>query len=377
MEKFYAVAKKSGRNELNLFGEIGGGFFSEGFDETAVAEMFKDIDDSMPLDVFINSVGGDVYGAMAIKSIIERHPQDVTIHVNGLAASAATLITCADNARCIVNKGSLFMVHEPRSQIFGPPAKIRQGLETKKKCAQSMADIYCAKTGKNHEEIAKIMQDETWLTAEEAVALGFADEVGTSRVSASLSDDRKFLAIGGRTFDLKDLPVNSKLENYLMTAKGDQNKELETKPEAQVQEKPQAQVTKEESEAQKPQALNAQGVMAAYPDQVKELIALAVAKERERIKAISELDDGMHKDIIFKAQFEEPITPEACAMNLIKAQKERAHNVGKKLLADGQELASALADVQGANSSLVKSEAEARQAVVNDVQATMKHILGY
>ena len=367
MREFYAVTKTAEKNELNLFGSIGTGWFDESFDERQVAKMFKDIDASLSLDVIINSNGGAVSSAIAIKSMLERHPKAVTVYVSGLAASAATLITSATNAKCVMQKGSLMMVHDPRSYMFGPPAQIKKNLEALEKCAQSMRDVYCAKTGKSGEEIAKIMEDETWMTADEAVTLGFADEVNDSEpVTAALSADKQFLAIGGLSFNLKDLPINAKLEEYLsMSTKNKQTLE----PAAN---------TGDQGDPQGISPMTAQALASAYPQQVAELINAAVVKERERIKAISELDDGANHDIIVKAQFEEPLSPEACAMSILKAQRIKAASRKKNIIDDAKALAGDLGEVGGAESTLPESKDEKeRKAAVEDVHAEMKQLLGY
>lgn len=367
MTKFYAVNKTAEKNELNLFGSIGTGWFDDSFDEREVAKMFKDIDASLPLDVTINSNGGAVSSAIAIKTLIEKHPKAVTIYVSGLAASAATLITSATNAKCVIQKGSLMMVHDPRSYMFGPPSQIKKNLEALEKCAQSMRDVYCAKTGKSAEEIAKIMEDETWMTADEAVSLGFADEVNDSEpVTAALSADKHFLAIGGLSFDLKDLPINAKVEEYLSMST--QNKQT-AEPAAGAEVKTDPQITT---------TMTAQALASAYPQQVAEIVNAAVVKERERIKSIAELDDGSHHDIIVKAQFEEPLSPEACAMSILKAQRARALTAKKNLIEDASALAGDLGEIGGAAPSLPESkETQERKAAIEGVQAEMKQLLGY
>ena len=367
MREFYAVNKTAEKNELNLFGTIGASWFDDSFDEKQVAKIFKDIDASLPLDVNINSNGGAVSSAIAIKAMLEKHPKAVTIYVSGLAASAATLITSAVNAKCVMQKGSLMMVHDPRSCMFGPPSQIKKNLEALEKCAQSMRDVYCTKTGKSKEEIAKIMEEETWMTAEEAVNLGFADEVNDNEsVTAALSPDKQFLAIGGVSFDLKDLPMNAKIEEYLsMSTKNKQT--LEPAAGAEIQGDPQG-----------VSSMTAQALASAYPQQVAELINEAVIKERERIKAISELDDGSNHDIILKAQFEEPLSPEACAMSILKAQRVKVMTKKKNIVDDANALAGDLGEVGGAASTLPESKDEKeRKAAVEGVQAEMKQLLGY
>lgn len=365
MQQFYAVTNYSDRNELLLFGQIGGGFLDDGFTEQDVARMFEDVRSDLPLDVVINSIGGSIPSALAIKGMIERHPSPVTIRVSGLAASAATLITSASNARCVMNKGSLMMIHKPRCAAQGTPQEIRQTLEVLEKWSSSMEDIYCAKSHKSREEVAKIMQEETWFSADEAVAAGFADEVDSSiEAEAVLAPDKRFLAIGGRTFDLSVLPFNAKMEKKLMTIHNDQA------PEMKAEEK-----KAQEASAQSP--LTAEALLKDYPDQIAQIVAKAVAQERERIKAIADLDDGTCPEIIAAAQFAEPLSPADCALKLMKEKRQKAMNAKADLYQDGKELADALSDVQWDAKTLPHVGADVRQSAVSAVQAQMKTILGY
>lgn len=360
MKEFFAVSSDLGRNELRLFGEIGGSFFDDSFSEMDVAQMFEEINPNLPLEVSINSIGGSITSALAIKGMIERHPSAVTIRVTGLAASAATLITSAANARCIMSAGSLMMIHKPRCAVSGSPEEIKKTLAVLEKWAAAMEEIYCAKTHKSREEVAKIMQDETWYTAEEAVKAGFADEVDQfTLASASLTSDHRFLAIGGRTFDISTLN-NVQTEKLMKITNPNDGQS----PSAQIDPKAQAPLT-------------ADALLKAYPDQVAAIVKDALAKERERIQAIAELDDGSCPEIIASAMFSEPLSPEACALKVLKARRDKTQTAKTDLYQDGHALAAQLADMQFAAKTLPNDSSQERQELINGVQAAMKNILGY
>ena len=131
----------------------------------------------------------------------------------------------------------------------------------------------------------------------------------------------------------------------------------------------------QEASAQSP--LTAEALLKDYPDQIAQIVAKAVAQERERIKAIADLDDGTCPEIIAAAQFAEPLSPADCALKLMKEKRQKAMNAKADLYQDGKELADALSDVQWDAKTLPHVGADVRQSAVSAVQAQMKTILGY
>lgn len=134
---------------------------------------------STPITVRINSPGGSVTDALAIYNNLRSYPGTVTAHVDGLAASAATVVMLAADE--IVMAGhSLLMVHNPWTVAMGDAGEMRKTAAVLDKAAEGMVALYAERTGKGAEEIASIMEAETWYSAEEAVTAGFAHRVETS-----------------------------------------------------------------------------------------------------------------------------------------------------------------------------------------------------
>jgi ATP-dependent protease ClpP protease subunit len=131
------------------------------------------------IDVRVNSPGGDVFDGVAIYNALARNPAKVTVHVDGLAASIASLIAMAgDEIR--VAENAMFMVHQPWTIAIGDAPEMRRVAEALDKAWSSMLATYQRRTGRRAETITKKVADaggEWWLTAEEAVAQGFADVV--------------------------------------------------------------------------------------------------------------------------------------------------------------------------------------------------------
>jgi len=216
------INNKSEGVEVVLSGEVGT------WDVSArkIADAIEDRT-SAPLVIKINSVGGDVFEGFAIYNAIKNHQGPTTAIVEGLAASAGSLIAISADM-CIVRPASLMMLHNPHTVAAGESKDLRQSAEVLDKVRDIMVQRYKNKTGQSEESLIEMLDAETWLTPEEAVELGFADKVDYSEeqvgglhsslitkitamfktksqiVEALTSDEIKDLALG--------LDVSAKLE---------------------------------------------------------------------------------------------------------------------------------------------------------------------
>jgi ATP-dependent protease ClpP protease subunit len=167
----------AGTLELSIYGEIGENFlFGGGVGPKWVAEQLKANPDVKTIQLKISSPGGNAWDAMAIRSALAAHPARKEIDVEGLCASAATVIaTVGDVVR--MHAGSAFMIHGARAGAFGDADEHRRMSERLESLSEQAADIYAARCGQDRDEILELMAAETWFTPEEAVEYGFADEV--------------------------------------------------------------------------------------------------------------------------------------------------------------------------------------------------------
>ena len=150
--------------------------------------------------LYINSEGGDVFAAQAIYSMLRRHPARVETHVDGLAASAASLVAMAGDEICMP-LNAMLMLHSPWTFAYGNATELRNIAESLDQVRESMIAVYAQQSGKEREEIIAILEAETWYTAEEAVRAGFASMVEPEKtIAASLRDD--VLTINARQVDL-------------------------------------------------------------------------------------------------------------------------------------------------------------------------------
>lgn len=168
------------RASLRLYGPVGPDVFGDGDCITAkgVAADLERLkaDGAKALDIYLSSDGGNVTDGLAIYSQIERYPGDVTVHVDGRAVSIASVIALA-GARLVMPRASLLMIHSPWAPVVGNAAELRKRAADLEVMSATMRGIYCDASGLPPERVQQIMDEETWLTADEAKALGFADEV--------------------------------------------------------------------------------------------------------------------------------------------------------------------------------------------------------
>lgn len=174
---FFAKAKQE-EGELYIYDAIGADYWG-GVSAQQVADTLKELKGNgvKTLNIFINSPGGDVFEAMAIVNNIRRFDGDVSVMVDGLAASAATLIMmAADKKKLKCASNSMVMIHNPWGFAIGEAKDMREYADMLDKVRGQIADMYVARTGKKMEDVIAIMDAETWMTGDEAVTNGFCDE---------------------------------------------------------------------------------------------------------------------------------------------------------------------------------------------------------
>lgn len=126
--------------------------------------------------VRVNSGGGDAFEGVAVYNALKRHDARIIVDVEGLAASAASVIAMAgDEIR--VHQGAMIMIHEASTFAWGNAKDLRSSADRIEKIGVEVADIYVARSGKSKDEVLKMMADETWMGGKDAVSLGFADQV--------------------------------------------------------------------------------------------------------------------------------------------------------------------------------------------------------
>lgn len=178
---------------LRIIDAIGG----EGANAKGVMDHLDKLraDGAGDLVVSVHSPGGDAFAGIAIHDAIRAWDKGTrTVRVRGLAASAASVVAMAGDRVCL-SPNSMLMVHGPKAQIGGlfgavmSPDDLRKVQAKLEVCRATMANIYAKKTGKTVAECSKLMDQETWFTAKQAVKDGFADEVDSDEDDPEENDD--------------------------------------------------------------------------------------------------------------------------------------------------------------------------------------------
>jgi ATP-dependent protease ClpP protease subunit len=168
--------------ELMIYGEIGGGgWFSDGITASDVAASLKEIGPG-PVNVRLNSGGGDVFDGVAIHSLLARHPGVVTVYVDGLAASAASFIMLAGD-HIVGARNCFVMIHDAMTSTYGNGDTHRESADLLDKVSANIADMYSERAGEEPEFWRALMiqngENGTWYTGQEALSAGLVDELTT------------------------------------------------------------------------------------------------------------------------------------------------------------------------------------------------------
>ena len=148
------------------------------FDDEVTPALFKDELNSGEGDitVWINSPGGDCIAAAQIYNMLMDYKGNVTVKIDGIAASAASVIAMAGN-KVIVSPVSMIMIHNPATIAAGDTAEMQKAIAMLDEVKESIINAYEIKTGLSRARLSHLMDAETWMDANSAIELGFADEI--------------------------------------------------------------------------------------------------------------------------------------------------------------------------------------------------------
>lgn len=177
------VRNEGGASTLDIYDVIG----DWGLTDRDVNDTLKGLPKGTKrIDVNINSAGGDVFAGLAIYNILANHKAKVHVHINGLAASIASVIAMAGDEISIA-ENAFVMIHNPWVMAIGESNDLRKTADEMDKVKASLVKTYVARTGKDEADIIEMMDAETWLDADEAIEHGFADRmVAAKKIAAKL-----------------------------------------------------------------------------------------------------------------------------------------------------------------------------------------------
>lgn len=166
--------------ELILYGTVGDDLWGEGFTSRQVVDALAGVNREEDITVRINSGGGYVDEGVGIYSSLVAHKGKVTVMVDGIAASAASLIAMAGD-EIVMRRGSTMMIHDPSMITIGTADDHAKSIEELGVYVENFSSIYADRSGKDRDAVRADMRDEVWFTAEKAVEAGYADRVDEAR----------------------------------------------------------------------------------------------------------------------------------------------------------------------------------------------------
>ena len=151
---------------------------SSWFDDDVTPAAFKAdlVAGSGPITIWINSPGGDCVAAAQIYNMLMEYPGDVTVKIDGIAASAASVIAMA-GTRVLMSPVSTMMIHNPLTVAIGDSEEMRKAVQMLDEYKESIINAYEIKTGLSRAKLSHLMDAETWMNANKALELGFCDEI--------------------------------------------------------------------------------------------------------------------------------------------------------------------------------------------------------
>ena len=191
---------------LELYGTIAS---ESWFDDDVTPQMFKDelFAEEGDVIIYLNSPGGDCIAASQIYTMLMDYRGSVTIKIDGIAASAASVIAMAGTS-VLMAPTSLMMIHNPMTAAFGSKDEMEKAIEMLEEVKESIINAYELRTGLSRARISHLMDSETWMNAKRAIELGFADGM--------LTDEKVMAEMPA--FEFSDRAVEAALINKI-TAK--------------------------------------------------------------------------------------------------------------------------------------------------------------
>lgn len=187
--RFFNAATQGDTLTMAIYDAIGADLFGDGITASQVQNALKG--DHKNVTVRVNSPGGDAFEGVAIYNLLNGCGKPVNVIVDGMAASAASII-CMAGESITMNAGTVMMIHDAQGLGMGNADEMRKMADTLDTVTGAIADIYVANTGMSKDEVLDLMHAETWMSADEAKQMGFATAVSDAAKVANSYDLSKF-----------------------------------------------------------------------------------------------------------------------------------------------------------------------------------------
>ena len=321
--KFWNMMKNDEEKsaELILYGSIGSDEYWDDISDKAFKQDIENLGDVENITLHINSPGGSVFSAVAIANTLKNHKAKITANIDGLAASAATIITSAcDTVR--MPKNALFMVHNPITFAYGNNQDMQKTLEMLNKVKNSIIETYLNKAKTDKETLSELMDNETWMSAEEAKEYGFVDEILNESVEKEVIENK--LIINNMAFDI------SRFKNF----KEKKNQEPRvinisvnsTGSPEEIADKFRDILNSTENQKNEGGNMTLEELKNKFPELYNQVFnegkEAGITKERERMREIDNLDVSNYSELVENAKYNEPVEASVLAVNILNKQKE-------------------------------------------------------
>lgn len=176
--KFYSFENANETSaDLYIYGDI----VAYEWDESDVSAFsfkkeLEELGDISELNVHINSLGGSTYQGLTIYNLLKQHKAQINMYIDGIAASAASIIAMAGD-KIYMPKSSMMMIHNCWTGIIGNAKELRKTADDMDKIAVAYKAAYLSKINIDEEKLDELLEEESYLTADECVEMGFADEI--------------------------------------------------------------------------------------------------------------------------------------------------------------------------------------------------------
>ena len=321
--KFWNVMKNDEEKsaELILYGSIGSDEYWDDISDKAFKQDIENLGDVENITLHINSPGGSVFSAVAIANTLKNHKAKITANIDGLAASAATIITSAcDTVR--MPKNALFMVHNPITFAYGNNQDMQKTLEMLNKVKNSIIETYLNKAKTDKETLSELMDNETWMSAEEAKEYGFIDEILDENVEKEVIENK--LIINNMAFDI------SRFKNFKEKKKQDPRiiniSVNSTGSPEEIADKFRDILNSTENQKNEGGNMTLEELKNKFPELYNQIFnegkEAGITKERERMREIDNLDVSNYSELVENAKYNDPVEASVLAVNILNKQKE-------------------------------------------------------
>lgn len=319
--------KANNEHELLVYGYVGGWDIQS----SDFVRQLKELKADTTLRIRINSGGGSAFEGLAIYHALRKFNGRKVVEIDALAASAASIIAMAGD-EIIMPKSTFIMIHNGWTWMSGNADELAHTAEVMSELDKSMAGIYSSRTGQEFDVVKAMMDEETWLSADKALELGFATSV------------------------IEDVPIAASLrgENYVINGVEFNNK-IPDHIKQHVQKTAQAKTQVNNSQkGNKP--MNLQELLAQYPelceqikaDAYKQGVKAGTDSERARFQSIESIEVPGHSELVAKAKYETGISAAELSMAILAAEKTARSMHAKNNASD----ASAINDINADTGNL-------------------------